>query len=93
MCSRNTTNIGYRSIFPDKVSTFSQKKNEDHKTKCGLQAFFFFFLRKGHASIRSEKSHKPISKMRTCPLWVPLQTGCRKSGAERSHTQAMGLGR
>ena len=42
MCSRNTTNIGYRSIFPDKVSTFSQKKNEDHKTKCGLQAFFFF---------------------------------------------------
>ena len=44
MCSRNTTNIGYRSIFPDKVSTFSQKKNEDHKTKCGLQAFFFFFF-------------------------------------------------
>lgn len=53
---------------------------------------FFFFLRKGRASIPLEKSRKAISKMRTCPLWVPLQTVCRKSGAERSHTQATGLG-
>lgn len=42
MCSRNATDIGYRSIFPDKASTSSQKKNEDHKTRCGLQAIFFF---------------------------------------------------
>ena len=61
MCSRNATNIGYRSIFPDKTSTSSQKKNEDHKTRRALQPFFFF-LRKGRASIPLEKSCKVIRK-------------------------------
>lgn len=91
MCSRNATNIGYRSIFPDKTSTSSQKKNEDHKTRRALQPFFFFF--KERACIHPlRKELQGYKEMRTCPLRVPLQTVCRKSGAKWSNTQAMGLG-
>lgn len=71
MCSRNATNIGYRTIFPDKTSTSSQKENEDHKTRRGLQPlFFFFFLRKGCVSIPLGKSCKAISK------WELVLSGC-----------------
>lgn len=93
MCSRNATNIGYRTIFPDKTSTSSQKENEDHKTRRGLQPLFFFFFFKERVCIHPlRKELQGYKQMRTCPLRVPLQTVCRKSGAEWSHRQATGLG-